>query len=286
MATASVSPTVPMPRLTAGGILRAEWVKLRTVRSTLWCFGILIVLVVGIGLLIATLSDLGDGGLTGDAARSLVVTLSTAGLNIAVLIAAVLGSLIITGEYSTGMIRSTFTAAPRRTGAFAAKAVILAVTTFVATEVAVWLAALVTWPVLDGKGVDVQLSDPSVVMPLLGGGVYVTMIALLAFGVGAIVRSTAGSLATVIGLILVAPVVLSLLAALTSADWIGTVNAVLPQNAGAELFAYATSTPEAAPGPTPVGGLDLDGWGGFGVLAAWDAVALALALLLVKRRDA
>lgn len=286
--TASTTASPTTGRLTGGGILRSEWIKLRTVRSTLWCFGILILLIVGIGLLIASFSDVGEGGLDGDAARSLVVTLSTAGLNVAVLIAAVLGALIITGEYSTGMIRSTFTAAPHRTGAFTAKAVVLAVSSFVATEIGVWLAALTTWPILSGRGVDVQLGDPSVFMPLLGGGVYVMMIALLAFGIGAILRSTAGALATVIGILLVAPVILSILAALTQADWIATVNAVLPQNAGAELFAYAATTPAPpTPGPAPVAsGLDLDGWGGFGVLAAWDAVVLVIALVLVKRRDA
>ncbi len=162
--------------------------------------------------------------------------------------------------------------------------------TFVATEVGVWLSALVTWPILSGRGVDVQLGDPSVFMPMIGAGVYVMMIALLAFGFGAIIRSTAGTLATVLSLLLVAPVVLSLLAALTNADWIATINSVLPQNAGAELYAYAAANPTPTPGPSGpapmASGLDLDGWGGFGVLAAWDAAVLVIAMVLIKRRDA
>lgn len=287
VATTLAERPAPARHLTAAGIVRSEWIKLRTVRSTLWCFGLLIVLVVGVGALIASLADYGGAAVAGDAARSGIVGMSTAGLNIAVLIVAVLGSLIITGEYSTGMIRSTFAAAPRRTGALVAKAVVLAVSTFVATSIGVWLSALVMWPILAGKDVEVDLGDPSVIMPMLGGAVYVTMIALLAFGFGAMVRSTAGALATVLGLLLVAPVVLQLLAGLTQADWVSTVSSLLPQSAGGKLFEYAgTATVPAGAPVVDSTGLDLNGWGGFGVLAAWDAVVLGIAWILVKRRDA
>lgn len=280
---AMTAPATAGRNLGAAGIVRSEWIKLRTVRSTLWCYGVLILLLVGVGLLIASLSDFGGNELTGEAARATVVGITTAGLNVAVLIVAVLGSLIVTGEYSTGMIRSTFAAVPRRTGAIAAKAVVLAASTFVATSVGIWLAALVTWPILAGKGVAVQLEAPSVFLPMLGGALYVTMIALLAFGFGTILRSTAGSLATVLGLIMVAPLILQLLAGLTHAEWVSDIGALLPQNAGSQLYAYDGAS--TIPGPA-AGGLTLNGWGGFGVLAAWDAVVLAVALILVKRRDA
>lgn len=282
MSTATIAAPIKRRGLSAAGILRAEWIKLRTVRSTVWCYGLLILLIVGVGLLVAALSDFGGMPVTGDAARSLVVSLSTGGLNVVVLIVAVLGSLIITGEYSTGMIRSTFAAVPQRTGAIAAKAAVLASTTFAATSVGIWLAALVTWPILEGKGVEVQLTDPSVFMPMLGGAVYVTMIALLAFGFGTMLRSTAGALATVLGLIMVAPLILQLLAALTQAEWVTNVYALLPQIAGGSLFTFVG---ESAPAPVQQG-ITLNGWGAFGVLAAWDAIVLAVALVLVKRRDA
>ncbi len=282
--------------LSASGIVRSEWIKLRTVRSTLWCYGLLIVLVVGVGTLIASLANFADGGfgsrgaplaggtaITGDAAGSIVVGLNTAGLNIAVLIVAVLGSLIITGEYSTGMIRSTFTAAPRRTGALTAKGIVLAVTAFAATAVAVGLSALVTWPILSAKGVEVQLGDPSVFLPLLGGALYITMIALLAFGFGVILRSTAGSLATALGLMLVAPIVLELLHALTNAAWVSHVSELLPQNAGSHLFDYRGAS---AFGGSDPGSWITTGWQGFAVLLAWNVIVLAVALIRVKRRDA
>lgn len=282
-ATAPASTTV-REKLSAAGIIRSEWIKLRTVRSTLWCYSLLILLLVGAGILIASFIDLGGTSITGDAAGSAVVGITTAGLNVAVLIVAVLGSLIITGEYATGMIRSTFAAVPHRTGALAAKAVVLAATTFVATSVGIWLSALVAWPILSGKGVEVQLGDPAVFLPLLGGAVYVTMIALLAFGFGTIMRSTAGALATVLGLILVAPTLLQLLGVLTQAEWASTIGALLPQNAGSQLYSYDGASAFAAPSADD--GLTLNGWGGFGVLAAWDAIVLGVALILAKRRDA
>ncbi|MEJ3405858.1 ABC transporter permease subunit [Rathayibacter sp. YIM 133350] len=287
MTTATVysAPTTNKNPLSAAGVVRSEWIKLRTIRSTLWCYGLLVLLVVGIGTLIAVLTDFGGGSITGEAAGSIVVSITTAGLNVAVLIVAVLGALIITGEYATGMIRSTFAAVPLRTGALAAKAIVLAVSTFVATSVGIWLTALVTWPILSGKGVEVPLGDPAVFMPMLGGAVYVTMIALLAFGFGTILRSTAGALATVLGLIMVAPIILQLLGGLTHADWVNTVSALLPQNAGSELYTF-DGQGSGIPAPVTSDGLDLNGWGGFGVLAAWDAVVLGFALILVKRRDA
>ncbi|HWL01230.1 MAG TPA: hypothetical protein VNQ52_02515, partial [Microbacteriaceae bacterium] len=72
--------------------------------------------------------------------------------------------------------------------------------------------------------------------------------------------------------------------ALTQADWVGTVSALLPQNAGGQLYAFDGAS--AIPAPATSGSLDLGGWGGFGVLAAWDAIVLTVALILVKRRDA
>lgn len=281
--------------LSASGIVRSEWIKLRTVRSSLWCYGLLIVAIVGIGLLIASLSNFhneelpGGGNLPagasigGDLARSIVVGLNTGGLHVAVLIAAVLGCLIITGEYSTGMIRSTFAAVPRRTGALAGKAIVLAVTMFLATAVGIWVSAIVTWPILSGKHVAVDLGEPSVFLPLIGGALYITMIALLAFGFGTILKSTAGALATVLGLILVAPVILELLSALTHAKWVSNVSALLPQNAGSHLFEYKNMNPF---GPSDAGGWSLNGWEGFGVLLAWLVVVLGFALIRVKRRDA
>jgi ABC-2 type transport system permease protein len=181
------------------------------------------------------------------------------------------------------MIRSTFGAAPQRTGAVTAKATVLAATAFVATTIGIWLSAIVSWPILAGKNVSVDLGAPSVFLPLLGGALYITMIALLAFGFGTIIRSTAGALATVLGLMLVAPVILELLNALTHAEWVSNVSALLPQNAGSHLFEYKNTS---AFGPSDSIGWTLNGWEGFGVLLAWVVVVLGIALIRVKRRDA
>lgn len=294
--TAPITSHVPVKgTLSAAGIVRSEWIKLRTVRSTLWCYGLLITLVIAVGTLVASLANFNngeftdpsaisaDGSISGDSARAIVVGLNTGGLNVAVLIVAVLGSLIITGEYSTGMIRSTFTAAPGRIGALAAKATVLAATSFAATIVGIGISALVTWPILAAKGIDVELGEPSVLLPLLGGAVYTTMIALLAFDFGTLLRSTAGSLATVLGLLLVAPLILELVGALTNARWVANISELLPQNAGGRMFAYDGGSVFGSPDPA---GWNLNGWQGFGVLVAWNLVVVGLALVQAKRRDA
>ncbi|MFC4242852.1 ABC transporter permease [Gryllotalpicola reticulitermitis] len=279
----SPSPTSTNVHLSALGLLRSEWIKLRTVRSTIWCYALIILLTIGIGVLVSSLATLPTATTTGDAARSLTVTAATGGINLAVLIVSILGTLIITGEYATGMIRSTFTADPRRLGAIVAKMVILAVTAFITSGIAIWLNALIVWPILHHRGVDVQLGDPSVFMPLLGGSVFVTLISLLAFGFGLILRSTAGGLATVLGLLLVAPIILGILTGLTHADWVGDLRAIFPDSAGGQLVSYAT--PGSKTGIVN-GILTLNGWLGFWVMLGWDAVVLTVASVLVKRRDA
>lgn len=281
--TSDPSRGVGRVRLSAVGLLRSEWIKLRTVRSTMWCYALIVLLTIGIGLLVASLARLDTATLTGDGARDLTVQAATGGVNLAVLIVSILGTLIITGEYATGMIRSTFTADPRRLGALAAKVVVLAVTAFITSAIAIWLNALIISPILTHRGVDVQLTDSRVFMPLLGGSVFVTLISLLAFGFGLILRSTAGGLATVLGLLLVAPIILGILTALTHADWVSTLSALFPDSAGSQLVSYA------APGTKTgmVNGiLVLNGWLGFWTLLGWDVVVLAIAAVLAKRRDA
>ncbi|ROP65284.1 ABC transporter permease subunit [Curtobacterium sp. PhB115] len=263
------------------GVLRSEWIKLRSLRSTVWTVLLLIVLPIGIGLLLASLSDNGGQTLSGDAARNALVLYSTSGTMISVLVVAVLGAIVVTGEYGTGMIRSSFAAVPRRSVALAAKAIVLAVVVFVASAISVWATAFTTLPVAAGNGVEASL-DGSVAMPLLGASVYLTLIALLAFAVGVVLRTTAGAIATVLGLLLVAPVVVQLVQSFTDAKWLGTLNNLLPQNAGQPLMQFGTKVTAG----WHDGVLALGGWSGFAVLLAWVVVASVTALVLVEKRDA
>ncbi|MBF4602771.1 ABC transporter permease subunit [Curtobacterium sp. VKM Ac-2884] len=263
------------------GVLRSEWIKLRSLRSTAWSFLLVLVLPIGIGVLLAAFADNGGQGLTGDAARNALVLYSTSGTMLSSLIVAVIGALVVTGEYGTGMIRSSFAAVPRRSVALAAKAIVLAVAVFATSAVSVWATAFTTLPIAAGRNVEASL-DASVAMPLLGASVYLTLIALLAFAVGVVLRSTAGAIAGVLGLMLVAPVVVQLVQSFTGADWLGTLTNLLPQNAGQPLMQFGTEVTSG----WHDGVLALGGWSGFAVLLAWVVVASVTALALVEKRDA
>ncbi|WFR65762.1 ABC transporter permease [Curtobacterium flaccumfaciens] len=266
-------------RLGFGRLIRSEWIKLRSIRSTVWCYAILVVVTIAMAVLVGSALEPG-GPLTTDAANGTLVTINTASVSLTALVVAVLGVLIITGEYGTGQIRSTFTADPRRTGVVLAKAAVLAVTTFVVSAVALWIGVFASAALQAGKGLHADLADPSVFMPLLGASVYVTLLTLLAYGIGLIVRSSAGGIAITLGILLVLPIVLSLVAAVVHAQWISDVATFLPDQAGGQLYAYSTGAD--APQQT---GVVLNGWGGFGVLLAEVVVVGALALTVARRRD-
>jgi ABC-2 type transport system permease protein len=269
--------------VTFARVVRSEWIKLRSLRSSVWCYAIIVLLTIGFGTLLAfTFSAPAGGAMTADQQSSFAVQTAVLGVNFTQLVAAVLGVLIISGEYTTGMIRSTFQAVPSRLPAYFAKAVILAVTTFVVGVVSIAATALITAPILASKGVESHLTDPSVLLPMLGGAGYLALIAVLAFTFGAIIRSSAGGIATALGLVLVLPTVLSIVSSLTRADWMRNVSAFLPSDAGGRMFAFAQSG--AAPAPTGI--VALDAWQGLAVLVAWVVVFLAVGAVMVKRRDA
>ncbi|SDQ43245.1 ABC-2 type transport system permease protein [Curtobacterium sp. UNCCL20] len=259
-------------------LVRSEWIKFRSIRSTVWCLAILVVVTIAMAVLIGSALEPG-GPLTTDAANGTLVTINTASVSLTALVVAVLGVLIITGEYGTGQVRSTFTADPGRTGVVLAKAAVLALTTFVVSAVAIWIGVFASAALQSGKGLHADLADPSVFMPLLGASVYVMLLALLAYGIGLLVRSSAGGIAITLGILLVLPVILSLIAGVIDAQWILDLTRFLPAQAGAQLYTFSSG---AGTGQT---GVVLNGWGGFGVLLAEVVVVGALALTVARRRD-
>jgi ABC-2 type transport system permease protein len=272
-------------RLSFPHVVNSEWIKFRTIRSTLWCYAIIILLTVGFGLLAAAAIPSADSST--EAAQQTTVAVSTIGVSFSQLVIAVLGVLIVSGEYSTGMIRSTFAAVPKRLPAIFAKIVVLGVVTFVVGLVSIWLTAVVTLPILSGRGLSANLGDSAVFMPLLGGGVYLMLVAVLAFSIGTILRSTAGGIASAVGLLLVLPIIVNIVGALTRAVWITNVGAFLPSSAGGQLYAYAAPASPANPAnPVSSGAIDLNGWSGLIVMLAWVVVGVIAACVLVKRRDA
>jgi ABC-2 type transport system permease protein len=266
---ASFVPTGP--GLSFAGILRSEWIKLRSLRSTIWSYLLVILISVGMAALLSLSLSVGPTGATLPEAEqtSLLLQASTFGIYFGQLVVAVLGVLVISGEYSTGMIKSTLTAAPRRLSTLWAKATVLFTATYLVSLVGILASFLVASPILAAKGIHGTLFDGDVIMPMLGGALYLALISVFALGIGAILRSSAGGIAAALGILLVLPVIFQLI----PADWAADVLPYLVSNAGFAMFG-------AAMGP------GLEPWQGFAVLVGWVAVAIGVAAVLLKRRDA
>ena len=268
--------------VTFGGLLRSEWIKLRSLRSTFWCAIIIVVLSLGLAsLLAATLRS--DPMPSGAALMPFAVQSVTLSSGFTSLVAAVLGALVITGEFGTGMIRSTFTAAPRRVPALVAKAVVVTIVVFVIAAISAVVAGMLAVAIFGARGLSVDLSDGGYWLALLGDAGYLALIALLSFAIGALIRNSAGGIATALGLILVLPTVANLFAVLAKATWAQNVSAFLPSDAGSGMMTYLA--PDRPAVPVPAGQIVLEPWQGLLVLLAWIVVLGAAAIVVIRRRD-
>jgi ABC-2 type transport system permease protein len=278
------------PRLSFAGLLRSEWIKLWSLRSTWWLFSAAIVATVLIGLavpllLLATANGGGAAAALGSTGNGLVVVSATAGLSFAQLVVAVLGALSITGEFGTGMIRSTILAAPRRIGAVLAKAVVFGLVTLLLGVLALGIATAVGAPILAAAGVRADPGDPGLWAALAGGALYLALIALFALALGLLLRNTAAALATTLGILLVVPNIVSIVAAFVRQAWLSNLSAVLPSTSGSRLFAYGSAAAGGgALAPVP-GAWDIAPWGGGLILVGWVVVIGVVGLVLLRRRD-
>ncbi|CAN5389469.1 ABC transporter permease [soil metagenome] len=287
--TTTITPRVATGSgLSFGGILNSEWIKLRTLRSTIWCFGIIILLTIGFGILLAfAIGGQSTSSGTAEARQSLLVQVSTVSIGFSQLVAAVLGALVITGEYGTGMIRSTLTAVPKRIPALAAKVIVFGLLAFIVEFVSLAITAAIGASILAGNDLSTDLGDGKLWLALLGGAGYIALVGLLALSLGTIIRNSAGGIAAALGLVLVLPTVVQIFAAVTQAKWAQNISAFLPSEAGAKMYSYAGSTASAAAVNSPTSGvIVLEPWQGFLVLVAWVVVLFAIAATLLKRRDA
>jgi ABC-type transport system involved in multi-copper enzyme maturation permease subunit len=277
MTTATEQPTAVPPVKGRHWLLRellAEWTKLRTVRSTIWSFVLLVVLVLGFTGLFTALTiaqwDQTDASDRAQVTADPVSTILGSGLFLGQLTICVLGVMVITSEYSTGMIRASLLAEPRRWRMMLAKSAVFAVVVLLVGEVVTFASYGIGSRIMHSKA-PVSLSDPGVLRAVIGGGMYLSLLGLFSLAIGSIVRHTAGSITGVIGFILV----LSPLAQLLPGDIGKYVHAYLPAEAG-QLIAYAHTPPDGVLSP----------WQGFGVFCLWTAVLLAVATYLLERRDA
>ena len=276
---ASSLPPLERAHVTFPRVVASEWIKFRSVRSTVWTLAITVLLMVGISVLlgwgVTTMADAEESGTGGQG----VTDLLTAGYFFAQLTVAVLGVLAVTAEYSTGMIRSTLAAVPTRVPALMAKALVVTGVVAVVGVVALALAHVATLPFQSTLGLSLDLGDASTMRVLLGTPLYLATVALLAFAIGAVLRHSAGAIATILGLMLVVENVF----ALVPLAFFQNVSPFLPSTAGARLL-MSDSRIEAVDAFTH--GAHLTPWQGYGVLLAWALVLLTLAVVLLRRRDA
>jgi len=268
-------PLDPRLRPPVGGAVRAalasEATKLRSVRSTVWTLFVAVVATVGIGALITIARVSRWNDLSARERLSLdPTTISLRGVFLAQLAIGVLGVLVISSEYTTGMIRTTFAAIPNRPLVLFAKAATFTVVAFVVSTIACFVAFSIGQNILSSKHANVSLSDPGILRAVVGAGTYLTLVGLLGLGLGTLLRRTAGAIATLFGLVLVLP---ALTEALPS-PWNTDVGKLLPINAGRAVFAVRPSTDLLSPGQ------------GLVVLLVTVSVVLVMATLALVRRDA
>src|SRR3984885_15416631 len=300
-----LSSLPPAPgRAGLGGAIASEFTKLRSVRSTYWTLGALFIVSVGLAVAITA----------GTAANMVNNPQNKAGFDateaslgaffeLGQLIIAVIGAMVITSEYSTGMIRTSLTAQPRRGVVYAAKAIVFTAVTLVISLITAFVAFFVGQAIYSPKGVAASLFhsvkipasanmncnpngctatffgtdviNPSTVLTaIIGTALFVTIVALIAFGVGSIVRHTAGAIATVIALLFIVP----LLEIALPSDWHDDIMRFLPDAANQVVSLTITGN-----GP----GQHLwSAWPQLGVTALWAAVLVGVGAYLFRKRDA
>jgi len=251
-------------------VAQMEWLKLRSVRSTAWVLLVFAAGLIGLAILVmahthwATMSP-------ADRASFDPTEESFAGLTIGQLAFGVLGALVITTEFSSGMIRATLAAVPRRPLLLAAKAAVLAAVTLVAGEVLAFGAFAVGEMVLRSPAPHATLGQPGVLRAVLMAGAYPALIALIALGLGAVIRHTAGAISAVVGILFVLPLIL-LPMGISIQNSVGQfMPMIIAENS---LTAVKPQSHALSPGA------------GFGMLCLYAAIALAIGSWALARRDA
>jgi ABC-2 type transport system permease protein len=270
--TSDVDRATTIRRVRFTSVLRSEWTKIRTVRSTLWTLLVAAALGVGLGAGISELTAHAYSSAGGQQLRMVwdPTAISTGGLALAQLAIGVLGALYITSEYSTRAINSTLTAVPRRTRLLAAKSTVLVLLTAVVAEVLAFAAFLIGQALISGQAPTANFGQPGVLRAVIGCGLYAALIGLLGLGLGTILRSAAAAISVLVAVIYVLPAIAAALP--TSLE--NTVEKYWPTQAGAQVTAVLRQPHTLPP------------WGGFAVMGLFVAVVMAIATAVLNRRDA
>lgn len=257
------------PTLGFSNVLRSELTKLRSVRSTYWTGLLAALSILAIGIIICAewVHDIHRH--PGDKTIDAVLT-SLNGIYLAQIAVGTLGVLLISSEYGTGMIRATFAAVPQRRAVLLAKIVVFGGCTLVAGEVLSFVTFGIGQAILHNANAGVSITDPGALRAVIGGGLYLTAVGLLGFGLGALIRHTAGGLSALFGLLFATTAMVDLL----PTTWRNATIKYMPLNSGSQIFTTAPTHDSLSP------------WTGLGVFCLYGVAALAASLVLVSRRDA
>lgn len=265
MTTAALTrPSLATPaddeRVTFGRAVRSEAIKFSTLRSTWWSIGLTALVTIGVGALIAR--SMNVPGFTG-------IHTVVSPVQFTMLLAGILGAITVTGEYGTGMIRSTLTAVPVRGAVLLAKAIVVASAMFLASLAIFVAAAVAVTPLLsDDTAID-WASFGDTWMPLIAASLSMSVFALIGLSFGFLLRSGAGAIAATVGVLFVLPIVVSLFAT-PDPDWawVAEVAHYLPTYASNTVI-FATITVSSDPAPAAPAAAALAAWAAGGLLLAW-----------------
>jgi ABC-2 type transport system permease protein len=269
---ASARPADPVLKVTQARVLVSEFTKFRTVRSTVWTLLVAVVLMIGISALFSAVTA--SQYHTFDAADRATfnpVSISLGGMMFAVVAFGVLGVLMISGEYSTGMIRSSLTSVPRRLPVLWGKLAVFAGVIFSISLVASFISFFLGQALLNSHHLGVSVAAPGALRSIIGAALYVTVSGMIGVALGALFRNTAAGIATFAGVFFVIPPLTGLLPASISDH----LSQYLPSYAGEAVWGGARGVTDA-----------LSPWTGFAVLCGYAVVLIAAAALRLRRVDA
>ncbi|MER7838157.1 ABC transporter permease [Streptomyces sp. NPDC096040] len=265
------APDRPAYRVTGRRVLASEWAKLWSLRSTWITLGLALLFMVAFGLIAASRykSGFNSGHLDHDFADRTAVSLSLFGTNFAQLALGVLGVLVTAGEYSTGMIRSTLAAVPRRLPVLWSKAAVFGLVALAVATVGAFVTFLIGSGIVSGTPAAMGLSHAGVLRSLLGAGLYLGLVGVIGTALGALLRSVAGGISVLVAALMLIPGLISLL----PSSWQDNISPYLPSNAGESMFALTHDSTTLSPGA------------GLLVFLCWTALALAGAAYRLTRSD-
>jgi ABC-2 type transport system permease protein len=272
---AATPPAAAQVQPTFAGVMRGEWIKLLSLRSTWWALAstaaVITLVSLAAAMSLGAMAD--DPALAPGIEQMHGAEVIAQGFHFGMLTIAVLGALFITGEYSTGMVRSTFAAVPTRIPVLAAKALTLTALTAAVTLLSATLSYLVTMPHLSQHDLVPALDDPGTWRVLAGTVYSLVAAALFSLGIGTLLRSTAATVTAALTVLLLLPGILSFI----TLDWVETIVSYLPLPASSELLTTGAADAQDAYLSTHASLI---------VIAAYAVVPIAAAAVMLHRRDA